>query len=69
MPRGRTASRSTRADFGANQTTDFEQIVVERIDPSAEPQASIQAGDGRILIEKTNTSTTVLRSIRLWLTA
>ena len=52
MPRARTASRSTRADSGANQTPDFEQIVVERIDPLAEPQASIQAGDGRILIEK-----------------
>ena len=52
MPRGRPASRSTRADSGANQTPDFEQVVVERIDPSAEPQTSIQAGDGRILIEK-----------------
>ena len=53
MPRGeRTASRSMRGDFRVNRTPDFEQIVVERIEPHAEPQVSIQAGDGRILIEK-----------------
>ena len=37
---------------GPIKPPDFEQIVVERIEPQAEPQVSIQAGDGRILIEK-----------------
>ena len=57
MPRGRTDSRNTtKTDYGANQTPIFEQTVVKRIEPSAAlshtPQAFIQPGDGRILIEK-----------------
>ena len=43
-------------NYGTNQTPDFEQIMVERIEAHAGPslirQTSAQAGDERILIEK-----------------
>ena len=59
MVRERTASKNTgMADSGANQTLDFEQVVVKSIEPEAGPslipQTSVQAEDEdeRILIEK-----------------